>query len=126
MLTLVLILIFAALSKPSGEMGIWPAIFGLKWYITGGLLIILAIMLKGWFKKEERTTWVQSTWGFMKQIFPLLLAGVLVAGFMVLAFSGFTLNADMGLMTALTIVLALALDFFFLPTLLLKMEEKHQ
>jgi hypothetical protein len=51
---------------------------------------------------------------------------VLVGGFMVLAFSGFELNADMGLMTALTIVLALALDFFFLPTLLLKMEEKHQ
>jgi predicted RND superfamily exporter protein len=51
---------------------------------------------------------------------------ILVAGFMVLAFSGFELNADMGLMSALTIVLALALDFFFLPTLLLKIEEKHQ
>jgi uncharacterized membrane protein YraQ (UPF0718 family) len=39
-------------------------------------------MLKRWFRKDELTTWVQSSWGFMKQIFPLLAAGVLVAGFM--------------------------------------------
>jgi len=83
MLTLVLILIFAAFAKPTqGSAGLWPTIFAAKWYITAGLLIILGFMLKGWFAKEERVTWVQSTWGFMKQIFPLLGAGVLVAGFM--------------------------------------------
>ncbi len=49
----------------------------------------------------------------------------LVAGFMILSFSGFKINADMGLMTAVTITLALALDFLFLPTLLLKVEEKN-
>ena len=83
MLTLVLILIFAAFAKPAeGATGLWPTIFAAKWYITAGLLIILGFMLKGWFVKYERVTWVQSTWGFMKQIFPLLGAGVLVAGFM--------------------------------------------
>lgn len=83
MLTLVLILIFAAFARPAaGSTGIWPAIFIAKWYITAGLLIILVFMLKGWFRKDESLTWVQSTWGFMKQIFPLLGAGVLVAGFM--------------------------------------------
>jgi uncharacterized membrane protein YraQ (UPF0718 family) len=83
MLTLVLILIFAAFAKPAeGATGLWPTIFAAKWYITAGLLIILGFMLKGWFVKDERITWVQSTWGFMKQIFPLLGAGVLVAGFM--------------------------------------------
>jgi len=83
MLTMVLILIFAAFAKPaSGSTGIWPAIFVAKWYITAGLLVVLSAMLKSWFVKEERLTWVQSTWGFMKQIFPLLGAGVLVAGFM--------------------------------------------
>jgi uncharacterized membrane protein YraQ (UPF0718 family) len=83
MLTLVLILIFAAFAKPAqGSTGLWPAVFASKWYITAGLLIILGFMLKGWFVKEERVTWVKSTWGFMKQIFPLLGAGVLVAGFM--------------------------------------------
>jgi uncharacterized membrane protein YraQ (UPF0718 family) len=83
MLTMVLILIFAAFARPAVDStGLWPAIFATKWYITAGLLIVLGFMLKGWFVKEERLTWVQSTWGFMKQIFPLLGAGVLVAGFM--------------------------------------------
>ena len=83
MLTLVLILIFAAFARPAeGSTGLWSAIFAAKWYITAGLLIILGFILMGWFVKEERITWTQSTWGFMKQIFPLLGAGVLVAGFM--------------------------------------------
>lgn len=83
MLTMVLILIFAAFAKPAaGSTGLWPFIFAAKWYITAGLLIVLTIMLKSWFTKDERINWVQSTWGFMKQILPLLAAGVLVAGFM--------------------------------------------
>lgn len=82
-LTLVLILIFAAFARPAqGSTGLWPAIFAAKWYITAALLIILGFMLKKWFEGYERTNWVQSTWGFMKQIFPLLGGGVLVAGFM--------------------------------------------
>jgi len=82
-LTMVLILIFAAFAKPAeGSTGLWPAIFAAKWYITIALLIMLGLMLKAWFNKNERADWVQSTWGFMKQIFPLLGAGVLVAGFM--------------------------------------------
>ncbi len=83
MLTLVLILIFAAFAGPAqGSAGLWPMIFAAKWYITAGLLIILGFMLKVWFRKDERVNWARSTWGFMKQIFPLLGAGVLVAGFM--------------------------------------------
>jgi len=83
LLTMVLILVFAAFAKPSaGSSGLWPAIFAAKWYITSGLLIVLALMLKAWFNKDERIDWMHSTWGFMKQIFPLLAAGVLVAGFM--------------------------------------------
>jgi len=45
---------------------------------------------------------------------------VLVLGFGVLAFSNFELNAGMGLLTAITIGLALLADFLFLPTLLMK------
>ena len=83
MLTMVLILIFAAFARPAaGSTGLWPAIFAAKWYITTGLLVVLGIMLKSWFTKDECVNWVESTWGFMKQIFPLLGAGVLVAGFM--------------------------------------------
>lgn len=83
MLTMVLILVFAAFAKPAPDAtGLWPAIFAAKWYITAALLVILGLMIKAWFTRDERVSWVQSTWGFMKQIFPLLAAGVLVAGFM--------------------------------------------
>jgi len=83
MLTMVLILIFAAFAHPAqGSRGLWLTIYSIKWYVTTGLIIILIFMLKAWFVKDERVAWVQSTWGFMKQIFPLLGAGVLVAGFM--------------------------------------------
>ena len=83
MLTMVLILVFAAFAKPAADdAGVWKAIFDTKWVATGALLILLVVMLKTWFVKEELTSWVQATWGFMKQIFPLLLAGVLVAGFL--------------------------------------------
>jgi len=82
-MTMVLILIFAAFAKPApGSNGIWPMVFAAKWYITIALLIILGFMLKMWFSKDECKSWVESSWGFMKQIFPLLGAGVLVAGFM--------------------------------------------
>ncbi|MCF8034717.1 MAG: permease [Desulfarculaceae bacterium] len=83
MLTLVLILVFAAFARPAeGEAGVWAALFAAKWWITAGLLVVLMFMLRAWFQREERVEWVQSTWGFMKQILPLLGAGVLVAGFM--------------------------------------------
>ena len=82
-LTMVLILIFAAFAKPAtGSTGLWPVIFAAKWYITIALLIILGVMLRLWFTKDECKSWVESSWGFMKQIFPLLAGGVLVAGFM--------------------------------------------
>jgi hypothetical protein len=83
MLVMVLILVFAAFAKPAaGEMGIWAAIFAAKWYIVVILFVIFVFILKNWFKKEELINWVDATWGFMKQIFPLLFAGVLVAGFL--------------------------------------------
>jgi len=83
LLTMVLILVFAAFAKPApGSTGLWPAIFAAKWYITVILLIALVWMVKAWFKKDERASWVESTWGFMKQIFPLLFGGVIVAGFL--------------------------------------------
>jgi predicted RND superfamily exporter protein len=48
----------------------------------------------------------------------------LVVGFSILSFSGFTVNAQMGLLSAITISLALLLDFLFLPTLLMKIDKK--
>ncbi len=75
------ILIFANWGKDE-SIKFWQRIYAVKWFITGSLLIILSGMLYKWFKKDELKYWVSSTWGFAKQIFPLLFAGVLVAGFL--------------------------------------------
>ena len=48
----------------------------------------------------------------------------LVIGFSALATSKFSMNADMGLMTAIIITIALAGVFFLLPPLLLKIEDR--
>ncbi len=48
---------------------------------------------------------------------------ILVSGFFVLIFSGFKINSDMGLLTGITLVLALVADFLFLPPLLMKLEK---
>ena len=47
----------------------------------------------------------------------------LTAGFLVLTLSGYKMNAEMGLLTAITITLALVLDFLFLPILLMKTDK---
>ncbi len=51
---------------------------------------------------------------------------VLAFGFMVLTQSAFTLNADMGLMTATTIMFAIIADFTLLPALLMALDKKER
>ena len=81
-LVLVLILIFADWGKPVAEAGFWYAVYRAKWYLVGVLLLVLALMLKKWFVKEELQLWLDSTWDFTKRIIPLLFLGVLIAGFL--------------------------------------------
>ena len=77
------ILVFANWGKPSsGEGGLWAGIHSARWVITGLLAAGLIATLVAWFKKDELVTWVDSSWTFAKQILPLLLGGVLVAGFL--------------------------------------------
>ncbi len=51
---------------------------------------------------------------------------VLTMGFAVLAQSSFKLNSDMGLLTAITICIALIVDFFFLPPLLILFDKDNK
>ncbi|OGR04086.1 MAG: permease [Deltaproteobacteria bacterium RIFOXYA12_FULL_61_11] len=77
------ILVFANWGKPAdGEGGVWAAIHSAKWIVTGVLSVGLVTSLVAWFNKDELSTWVDSSWTFAKQILPLLLGGVLVAGFL--------------------------------------------
>jgi len=75
------ILVFVNWGKDE-SIKIWQRIYEVKWFISGFLIIILALILNRWFKKEELKEWVTSSWGYAKQILPLLLVGVLVAGFL--------------------------------------------
>ena len=47
---------------------------------------------------------------------------VLVGGFLVISQSNFLVNSEMGLLTAITIAIALIVDFLFLPPLLLLLD----
>jgi len=53
-----------------------------------------------------------------------ITSAVLVSGFVILGFSHFTMNAEMGIMTAMTIAIALFLDLLFLPPLLISLDKK--
>lgn len=77
---LILILVFAAWGRPPEGLGFFHAVLTIKWYLVGGLLLLLAYMLKNWFEREELRSWLDSTWDFAKRILPLLLGGVFVAG----------------------------------------------
>lgn len=80
-LVLILILIFAAWSRPREPIGFYNAVYNLKWHFTAVLVVILFFMVFKWFSSEERHDWVLSTWMFAQQILPLLFAGVFAAGF---------------------------------------------
>ncbi len=51
-----------------------------KWVITGALLAILILILYKWFQKDELKYWMEQTWDLFKKIFPILIAGVFIAG----------------------------------------------
>lgn len=80
--TLVLILVFAAWAKPKEPIGFWWVVYRSRWLVVVLLLVTLAFELARWFRRAELREWVDSTWGFAKQILPLLFAGVLIAGFL--------------------------------------------
>ena len=77
------ILVFANLGAPGeGNGGAWGTLHAARWIVTGALALGLLAMVVRWFDRAELAEWVESTWGFAKQIMPLLLGGVLVAGFL--------------------------------------------
>lgn len=119
---LVSILIFANWARPDVAVGLWFALYTVKWWITGLLGLALSAILVGWYhllpgkvllmvgvtavlswqfhqqpfipfsaaviglswltstSKGEAEEWFESSWDYAKQILPLLLLGVLIAG----------------------------------------------
>jgi uncharacterized membrane protein YraQ (UPF0718 family) len=77
-------LVFANWGRPRETSGAWFAIYSAKWILAFGCLAALgaAIFVLLRMTKGEADEWIESTWGFAKLIMPLLLAGVLVSGFL--------------------------------------------
>lgn len=48
---------------------------------------------------------------------------ILVSGFLVLGFASFRLSVHLGILTAITLAIAIVLDFLLLPPLLMLMDE---
>ena len=80
--SMVAFLVFANWGNPQTTEGVFAAIFAVKWWLAGISLAIVLWTSFNWFDREERTDWLDSTWFFAKQVFPLLIGGVLVAGFL--------------------------------------------
>lgn len=51
---------------------------------------------------------------------------ILVAGFAVLGFSNFKINVDLGILTAVTLAVALVMDFLLLPPLLMRIDKEEK
>ena len=79
---------------------------------------------RGWLLTTELAVVVITALIALAASFDFSSLWPLAVGFLVLAFSGFKVNSEMGLLSAVTIAIALAADFFFLPPLLMKLEPK--
>ena len=81
--SMVAILVFANWGEPpENTYNIWRLIYQYKWWLAGLLSLSLLIMLMKWFTKDELKEWTQQSWILALQILPLLLGGVLAAGFL--------------------------------------------
>jgi uncharacterized membrane protein YraQ (UPF0718 family) len=80
--TMVAILVFANWGAPNQAVGFFSAVYRIHWPLTAALLVALFWMMSRWYSKDELGQWVQASWGFAKQITPLLLGGILVSGWL--------------------------------------------
>jgi uncharacterized membrane protein YraQ (UPF0718 family) len=82
LLTMVGILVFANWGSPNRQVGVFAAVYRVHWWVTGALLVALGVMMRRWYRRDELRDWVDASWGFAKQITPLLLGGILVSGWL--------------------------------------------
>jgi hypothetical protein len=80
--TMVAVLVFANWGAPNREVGFFAAVYRVHWPLTAALLVALFWMMSRWYSRDELGQWVLASWGFAKQITPLLLGGILVSGWL--------------------------------------------
>jgi uncharacterized membrane protein YraQ (UPF0718 family) len=74
------ILVFANWGRPQTDQGAWATVYENRWWVVGIFGIALLATLSRGFSRDELGGWIGESWGFAKQILPLLLLGVLAAG----------------------------------------------
>lgn len=79
---MVAILVFANWGASNRAVGFFAAVHEVHWLLAGAALAALLSMMVRWYERGELRLWVLGTWEFAKQILPLLLGGVLVAGWL--------------------------------------------
>ncbi|MCX7655089.1 MAG: permease [Treponemataceae bacterium] len=82
MFSMIGILIFVNWARSQGSFSWWDTIYSIKYWITGGFVVVLLYSLIRWFTKDDIQMWMVATRDFALQILPLLFAGVLLAGFL--------------------------------------------
>ena len=78
--SMVAFLVFANWAKPIDAEGIYAGIYSVKWLLAGISIMVTIVTAHRWFSRSEQQDWFSSTWFFGKQVLPLLLGGVLLAG----------------------------------------------
>ena len=81
-LLMVLILLTATMKEPGNPDGLLMGLYTVRWGVVAAQIGLLIFLVLRWFERQEQKDWLECTWGFAKQIFPLLFAGVFVAGFL--------------------------------------------
>jgi len=115
-----LILLFALRSVKFGLISLIPNIlpalmgFGVWALLVGEISLAVSVVVA-----MTLGIVVDDTIHYLVGVALVVTTVVLAFGFMVLAQSNFLLNSQMGLLTAITIVIALIVDFTFLPAFLL-------
>jgi uncharacterized membrane protein YraQ (UPF0718 family) len=79
---MVAVLVFANWGAPNRAVGFFATVYEVHWALTLASLAALALMMTRWYGRQELAQWVQATWGFAKQITPLLLGGIVVSGWL--------------------------------------------
>ena len=78
--SMVAFLVFANWAKPIDAEGVYASVYSVKWLLAGISIMVTIVTAHRWFSRREQKDWFSSTWFFAKQVLPLLLGGVLLAG----------------------------------------------
>jgi len=90
----------------------------IRFVILPFLILLVIIEARRWFTKDEQKYWLEETWSFMKTIFPLLFAGIFIAGVLGAVLPGGFLETYLGSNTvAANLIAVLFGTFMYFPTL---------